>query len=69
MSVVLDVKLNDEVIEALKVIADKRGISATEAVSRAIAWFKFFDDAQVAHRQVRLVNPKTEEVSEITMRP
>lgn len=57
MSVRLNVNLNDEIAAALKEIADERGISATEAVRRAIAWYKFIDDEVVkGKRKMQLVD-------------
>jgi len=67
MSVRLSVSMNPEVADALKHIADKRGINATEATRRAIAWYKFFTDAQDEQKKVQLVDPKTGKVSEIVM--
>ncbi|MFI7166900.1 ribbon-helix-helix protein, CopG family [Rhodococcus erythropolis] len=68
MSVRLSVNLNDEVAEALKDIAEKRGLTATEAVRRAIAWYKFIDDEVVeGGRKIQLVDPKTDKVSEVAV--
>lgn len=53
----LNVNLNDEIAAALKEIADERDISATEAVRRAIAWYKFIDDEVVkGKRKMQLVD-------------
>ena len=68
MSVRLSVNLNDEVADALKQIADRRGITATEAVRRAIAWYKFIDDEVVqGGRKIQLVDPQSDKVSEVAV--
>ena len=56
MSVRLNVNLSDEAAAALKEIADKRDITATEAVRRAIARYKFIDDAVSNQRKLQLVD-------------
>ncbi len=66
MTVRLNVNLNDESAAALKEIADKRGITVTEATRRAIAWLKFIDDEVVeGGRKIQLVNRASDEVTEV----
>lgn len=49
----LNVNLNKETAAALKEIAEKQGISLTEAVRRAIALLKFIDEEQAEGRKIQ----------------
>jgi hypothetical protein len=48
----LNVNLNPETAEALRVVAEARGISLTEAVRRAVAIYKYIEDEIAADRKV-----------------
>lgn len=52
----LNVNLNKETAAALKDIADKQGISLTEAVRRAIALLKFIDDERTGGRKIQTMD-------------
>lgn len=63
----LNVNLNAETAEALKEIADQRGISFTEAVRRAISVYKFIDDETHEGNRIQTVNPSRNEIREIVL--
>ncbi len=66
MTVRLSINLNDELAEVLKTIADKRGITATEAIRRAIAWYKFIDDEVIdGGSRIQLVDRDGDRVKEV----
>jgi predicted transcriptional regulator len=68
MTVRLNVNLSDDVAAALKEIADKRGLTATEAVRRAIAWYKFIDEEVVdGNRTIQLVDKSSDRVTEVAV--
>ena len=68
MTVRLSVNLNDDVAAALKEIADKRGLTATEAVRRAIAWYKFIDEEVVdGNRTIQLVDKSSNRVTDVAV--
>lgn len=52
----LNVNLNKETAAALKELAEKQGISLTEAVRRAIALLKFIDDEQAEGRKIQTMD-------------
>jgi hypothetical protein len=52
----LNVNLNKETAAALKDIAEKQGISLTEAVRRAIALLKFVDEERTAGRKIQTMD-------------
>ena len=57
MTVRLSVNLPDEAAAVLKDLADRREISLTEAVRRAIAIYKYVDDEVVtAGKQLQVVD-------------
>lgn len=59
----LSVNLNQEAAAALKEIAERRHISYTEAVRRAIAILKFVEDETALGHKVQVVDgAKTREV-------
>lgn len=55
----LSVNLNPEAAEALKAYTDKRHISYTEAVRRAIALLKFVDDEISAGHDLQVSDGRT----------
>jgi len=63
----LNVNLNSETADALKEIADHRGISFTEAVRRAISVYKFIDEETQEGRRIQTVSPDRSEVRELVL--
>lgn len=63
----LNVNLNAETAEALKEIADQRGISFTEAVRRAISIYKFIDDETQEGHRIQTVDPERNQVRELVL--
>lgn len=55
-SVRLNVNLNRETAEVLKEIAEKQGISLTEAIRRSIALLKFVDDERTSSRKIQTMD-------------
>lgn len=55
-SVRLNVNLNRETADVLKEIAEKQGISLTEAIRRSIALLKFVDDERSSHRKIQTMD-------------
>jgi predicted transcriptional regulator len=58
-NVKISANLSSAVVDALKEIAAKRGISMTEALRQAISHEKFFRDAVDQDQKVLLEEPKT----------
>ncbi|WP_405717255.1 ribbon-helix-helix protein, CopG family [Streptomyces sp. NBC_01537] len=54
----LSVNLNDEAARALKENSDRRGISITEAVRRAIAVYDFIERETAAGNRIQVVDPE-----------
>lgn len=52
----LNVNLNDESAEALRKVAESKGVSVTEAVRRAIALMKFIEDETNKDHKVQIVD-------------
>lgn len=63
----LNVNLNAETAEALKEIADQRGISFTEAVRRVISVYKFIDDETQEGHRIQTVDPERNLVRELVL--
>jgi hypothetical protein len=63
----LSVNLNAETAEALREIADHWGISATEAVRRAISVYKFIDEETQEGSRIQTVNWARNEVRELVL--
>jgi len=55
----LSINLNPEAAEALRAYTDKRHITYTEAVRRAIAILKFVDDELSAGREIQVTDGET----------
>ena len=62
MSVVkLNININDETAAALKDLADRRQITVTEVVRRAVSVYKFIEDEVVdGQAKLKLVKPDGE---------
>jgi Ribbon-helix-helix protein, copG family len=71
--IMVDIKisanLSSAVVDALKEIAAKRGISMTEALRQAISHEKFFQDAVDQDQRVLLEEPKTGRLREVLLPP
>jgi uncharacterized protein (DUF2267 family) len=63
----LNVNLNSETADALRQIAEERGISATEAVRRAIAVYKYIEDEVDAGHTVQTVDKTSQKVRELVL--
>lgn len=63
----LNVNLNAETAEALKEIAEERGISFTEAVRRAISVYKYIDDEVQEGRKVTTSDQENKNVKELVL--
>lgn len=63
----LSVNLNRETAEALKDIADREGISLTEAIRRAIALLKFITDEQAQGRKVQTMDANDRDKRELIL--
>lgn len=63
----LNVNLNAETADALKEIAEQRGISFTEAVRRAISVYKFIDDETQEGHRIQTVDPERNQVRELVL--
>lgn len=63
----LNVNLNQETAEALKTIAEERGISATEAVRRAISIYKYIEDEVQEGRKVITSDQENKNVKELVL--
>jgi predicted transcriptional regulator len=65
----ISANLSSAVVDALKEIAAKRGISMTEALRQAISHEKFFQDAVDQDQKVLLEEPKTGRLREVLLPP
>lgn len=63
----LNVNLNQETAEALRFIAEQRGISFTEAVRRAISVYKFVEDEVAEGHRVQAVDSEAGTVRELVL--
>lgn len=63
----LSVNMNAETAEALKQIADERGLSYTEAVRRAISITKFIEDELEEGRRIQTVDADRKDVRELIL--
>lgn len=63
----LNVNLNSETAEALKEIAEERGISFTEAVRRAISVYKYIDDEVQEGRKIQIADKSNKNVRELIL--
>lgn len=58
MSTRLSVNVNDETASALRELADRRDVSITDIVRRAVAVYKFVEDETSEGKQLQLVDDK-----------
>jgi hypothetical protein len=61
----ISLNLSNEMLAALRQIAERDGVSMTEAMRRAISVFKFLDDAQRNGKAVLIRDPATKETERI----
>lgn len=64
----VSMNLNDEVLEALRELANRDGLTLTEVTRRAISTWKFLDDAQRSGRAVLLRDPQSGETERLIFR-
>lgn len=64
----VSMNLPDEVLDVLRQMAGRDGVSMTEATRRAISMWKFLDDAQRAGKAVLLRDPVSKETERIVFR-
>lgn len=57
MSARLGVNINDETAGALRAISERRGITVTEAVRRAVSVYRFVNDETTAGKTFHVVGP------------
>jgi len=65
----ISANLSSTVIDALKDIAAKRGISMTEALRQAISHEKYFQDAIDQDHKILLEEPKSGRLREVVLAP
>jgi len=63
----LNVNINAETAEALKALAEAKGISVTEAIRRAISVYKFVEDEVQIGRKVRTMDTSDNNVRELVL--
>ncbi|MFC4535565.1 ribbon-helix-helix domain-containing protein [Sphaerisporangium dianthi] len=61
----ISVSLSEEVLETLQQIADKHGVSVTEALRRSISAHKFLDDVKTSGNTVLLWNQATGKIQKV----
>ncbi len=65
----ISANLSATVVEALRDIAAKRGISMTEALRQAISHEKYFQDAIDQNQKILLEEPKSGRLREVVLAP
>jgi predicted transcriptional regulator len=65
----ISANLSTAVVEALKDIAAKRGVSMTEALRQAISHEKYFQDAIDQDQRILLEDPKSGRLREVVLVP
>ena len=65
----ISANLSSAVVDALKQLAEKRGVSMTEALRQAISHEKFFQDAIDENQKILLEEPKSGRLREIVLSP
>ncbi len=68
MATKVTVNLPDDVVNALDVLATKRGITKTEALRQSIVNEKFFQDTHDNGDEVLIRDPKKDTVSRVIFR-
>lgn len=63
----LNVNLNHETADAIKELAEERGISVTEAVRRAISLYKYVEDQTNEGRKIQVADRSGKTVSELVL--
>ena len=65
----LSAVLSSTVVDALREVAAKRGISMTEALRQAISHEKYFQDAIDQNRKILIEEPKSGRLVEVVLAP
>ena len=65
----LSALLSSTVVDALREVAAKRGISMTEALRQAISHEKYFQDAIDQNRKILIEEPKSGRLVEVVLAP
>jgi hypothetical protein len=65
----ISANLSSAVVDALKDIAAKRGVSMTEALRQAISHEKYFQDAIDQDQRILLEEPKSGRLREVVLVP
>jgi hypothetical protein len=65
----ISANLSASVVEALKDIAARRGVSMTEALRQAISHEKYFQDAIDQDQKILLEEPKSGRLREVVLSP
>ena len=65
----ISANLSASVVDALKDIAARRGISMTEALRQAISHEKYFQDAIDQDQRILLEEPKSGRLREVVLAP
>jgi predicted transcriptional regulator len=63
----LSVNLNNETADALKEIAEERGISVTETVRRAISVYKYIEEELSQGHKVQVADKVNKTVTELVL--
>jgi predicted transcriptional regulator len=61
----ISVNLSDEVLSALRELAERNNVTMTEVLRRAISTLKILQDAQSEGKSVLLRDPQTKETERI----
>lgn len=64
----VSMNLSDEVLEALREMAERDGLTVTEVTRRAISTWKFLDDAQRGGKAILLRDEAAGEVERLVFR-
>lgn len=64
----ISVNLSEEVLQALKEMAERDSITMTEALRRSISTQKFLDDEQRAGKLILIEDPETKEKQRVVFR-
>jgi predicted transcriptional regulator len=68
MAARLNVNVNDETAQALREIADRRDLSVTEVVRRAVSVYKFVEDEVFENgKTLQLIDPEKETVTSVAL--
>jgi predicted transcriptional regulator len=64
----ISVNLSDEVLQALREMAQRDSITLTEALRRSISTQKFLEDEQRAGKWILIEDPETKEKQRVVFR-